>query len=274
MQASMRPEVWPNEQKAPPGLYPRNAAGPLMRGAEPFLYEAGDTACLLVHGYTSTPCEMRGLAHYLAERGISVGAVLLEGHGTTPADLQGKTWRDWYDSVQRALDEMLARYCKVYLAGLSLGGALTLYTAAHRGRQLAGIVAMSAPIYMPRPFSYVLRGMQGAMPFMGKPYKDIEDPEAQLHHVSYDRSPVDATASLVDFLGHVRAALPQVKTPALIIYARHDHVVPGVSAHHIYSRLGSPDKQMLALHRGYHIVTVDTDRDRVFSGLHNFVQNS
>jgi carboxylesterase len=85
------------------------------------------------------------------------------------------------------------------------------------------------------------------------------------------RSPVDATASLVEFLGHVRAGLPRIHIPALVIYSRHDHVVPSVSSHHIYSRLGSNDKHMLALHRGCHVVTVDYDRQRVFDAIHDFI---
>jgi carboxylesterase len=235
------------------------------------VYEAGEVGCLLVHGYTSTPHEMRGLARYLADRGITASACLLAGHGTCPQDLQGKCWQDWYASVNDALDELLARCRRVYMAGLSLGGALTLYTAAHRGHDLAGIVAMCAPIYIPTGVGHLLKRLQPGMPFLSKPYRDIEDPQAKAAHISYLQSPVDATASLIEFLVHVRSALPKIKVPALIIYARHDHVVPGISSHHIYSRLGSPYKRMLVLHRGYHIVTVDTDRQRVFEAVHEFI---
>lgn len=242
-----------------------------MHGAEPFLYKTGEVGCLMLHGYTSSPFEMRGLGRYLADRGITAGAPLLAGHGTAPEDLASTTWHDWYASVNEALDDMLAHCKRVYLVGLSLGGALALYTAAHRAGDLAGIIAMSAPIYLPPPLGLVLKGMQSNIPYMNKPFNDIEDPDARAQHVSYDRSPVSSTASLVDFLAHVRGALPQVKTPSLIIYARHDHVVPCVSSHHIYSRLGTPRKQMVALHRGFHIVTVDTDREKVYSAIHNFI---
>jgi carboxylesterase len=245
-----------------------------MPGAEPFLYEAGDVGCLLLHGYTSTPFEMRGTGRFLADRGITVSAPLLAGHGTAPEDLAGKTWHDWHASVNNALDHLLTRCKRVYVAGLSLGGALTLYSAAHRGHEIAGIVAMSSPIYIPQPVSLLLRGLQPNMPFMGKPFRDIEDPVARERHVSYTRSPVDCTASLVEFLGHVRGALPRVKVPSLVIYARHDHVVPCVSSHYIYSRLGTSRKQMVALHRGYHIVTVDTDHERVQSSILNFISTN
>jgi carboxylesterase len=247
------------------------AKHPLLPGAEPFLYEAGPVGILLIHGFTSSPYEMRGIARYLSERGITAGAPLLAGHGTAHEDLQGKTWHDWYDSVCKALDVMRERCERVYLAGLSLGGALTLYTASQRGSDLAGIIAMSAPIYVPTGFGSLLRGIKTQMPYLSKPYRDISDPGARDEHVGYLLSPVDATASLIEFLGHVRLGLPRVHVPALVIYSRHDHVVPSVSSHHIYSRLGSRDKRMLALHRGFHIVTVDYDRERVYRAVYDFI---
>lgn len=245
---------------------------PLISGAEPFLYEAGPVGCLLLHGFTATPYEMRGLARYLADRGITAGGSLLAGHGTSPEDLLTRTWHDWYSSVNEALDTMLARCERVYLAGLSLGGALTLYTAAHRGKDLAGIITMGAPIYIPPGLGMLLKGVQVQMPYLNKPYRDIEDPEAHINHISYSRSPSTATASLIDFVAQVRGVLPQITVPALVIYSRHDHVVPSVNSHHIYSRLGSRDKRLLALHRGFHIMTIDYDKEKVREGIYEFIK--
>jgi carboxylesterase len=252
-------------------LAPKPGAYPLMPGAEPFLYQAGPVGCLMLHGFTSTPYEMRGLGRHLADQGITAGAALLAGHGTAPEDLANTTWHDWYASVNDALDAMLARCERVYLAGLSLGGALTLYTAAHRGQDLAGIITMGAPIYVPSPIGSLLRGIQAQMPYLNKPYRDIEDPQAHSRHVSYVRSPSAATASLIDFIGQVRGVLGQVTVPALVMYARRDHVVPYMNSHHIYSRLASHDKRLVALQRGFHIMTVDTDRDKVQREIWEFI---
>jgi carboxylesterase len=245
---------------------------PLLPGAEPFLYEAGPVGCLLIHGFTSTPFEMRGLGRFLADRGITAGAWLLAGHGTRPEDLKGKTWHDWYASVGEALDCMRARCDRVYVVGLSLGGALALYAAAHRGRDLAGVVAMSAPIYLPRGLAIALRRVDSQIPYLKKPYRDIQDPAARARHVGYMRSPVDATASLIELLGPVRSGLRKIAIPALIIYSRHDHVVPNFNSHFIYSRLGSKDKQLAALDRGFHIVTVDTDCQKVYAAIADFIR--
>ena len=250
-----------------------SSLSPIMPGAEPFLYEAGEIGCLLVHGFTSTPFEMRGLGRYLAERGITVSAPLLPGHGTSPADLQGVAWSEWHASVNAQLDEMLAMCRRVYLVGLSLGGALSLYVAAQRGNEIAGVVAMSSPIFLPRPLGFVLNRMRRRMPYLEKRFRDIQDSAARANHVNYMSAPVDAIASLVEFLRPVRLSLPMVKVPALIIRARRDHVVPPASSRYIYRRLGSPDKRLLTLDKGFHIVTVDTAREQVYAAIYEFIRD-
>ncbi|MFL5731565.1 MAG: alpha/beta hydrolase [Chloroflexia bacterium] len=259
-----------NLQRAPRAQ--TGVASGLMPGAEPFIYGAGEVGCLLVHGFTSTPFEMRGLGGYLAERGITASAPLLAGHGTAPEHLRDTTWNDWYTSVDRAIDELRARCARVYVAGLSLGGALALYAAARRGGDIAGVVAMSAPVYLPPALGMALASFERTLPYLGKPFSDIEDPRAREEHVSYRTSSLAAIASLIEFLGPVRASLPHIKVPALVVYATHDHVVPWVSSYFIYSWIGTPTKRMLALHRGYHIMTVDTDREKLYRGVHQFIE--
>ena len=214
---------------------------------------------------------MRGLGRYLAGRGVTAACPLLAGHGTSPYDLHTTTWRDWHASVSNALDEMLAHCDQVYVVGISLGGALALYTAAQRAQDVAGVVAISTPIYLPKGLGVALKGLNHSVPFLNKPYRDIQDPIAREQHVGYKMASVAALASLIELLGQVRTSLRQVQMPTLVVYARHDHVVPSFSAHYIYSRLGTPDKSLLVLHRGYHIATVDYDKEKVYEAVGEFV---
>ena len=48
---------------------------------EPFFWEAGEPAALLVHGFPGTPAEMRPLGEVLHEAGWTVHGVLLPGFG-------------------------------------------------------------------------------------------------------------------------------------------------------------------------------------------------
>ena len=73
-------------------LYPAGAGGNelvnlVRKGAEPFFYPGNETGCLLIHGFTASPQEMRGLGVHLAEQGYSVLGIRLFGHGTQENDM-------------------------------------------------------------------------------------------------------------------------------------------------------------------------------------------
>src|SRR5438105_2248087 len=89
------------------------------------------------------------------------------------------------------------------------------------------------PFFYGAGVSGTLSAVARGMPFLHKPVSDIEDPVTKQNHISYSSSPVPAIASMIEYLGPVRESLPAIRVPTLIAYARHDHVVPAVSAHYI-----------------------------------------
>ena len=54
--------------------------------AEPFFLPGGKTGCLVVHGFTGTPLEMRGLGDFLHQQGHTILGVRLAGHATSLKD--------------------------------------------------------------------------------------------------------------------------------------------------------------------------------------------
>jgi Esterase/lipase len=97
-----------------------------MQGAEPFLYQGNDTGCLLLHGYTGTPFEMRMLADHLHQAGYTVLAPRLFGHATQPQDMNRARWQDWMASVEDGLNLLKTCTRRQVVMGLSMGGMLTL----------------------------------------------------------------------------------------------------------------------------------------------------
>ena len=59
--------------------------------AEPFFFPGqGENArigCLVTHGFTGAPKEMRWLGEYLHRQGYTVCGMRLAGHATRPADM-------------------------------------------------------------------------------------------------------------------------------------------------------------------------------------------
>src|SRR5205814_5300529 len=109
---------------APPASAPI-AEGFALAGARPL-------GCLLVHGFTATPDEMRPRGQALAARGFPVRAVRLAGHGTEVADLAGTRWTDWFASVAEGADRLHRDVPALAVAGMSLGALLGPHLAATR----------------------------------------------------------------------------------------------------------------------------------------------
>ena len=63
----------------------------IREGAEPFFIKKGKTGILCVHGFTSSAWDYREFGKYLADKGYTVSAPLIAGHGTTPSTSGGST---------------------------------------------------------------------------------------------------------------------------------------------------------------------------------------
>jgi carboxylesterase len=238
---------------------------------EPFAFEGNSIGCVLLHGFTAAPREMRALGQYLNEHGgVTIRGVRLAGHGTRPEDLARTTWRDWYVSALDAVRELRARCARVFAGGLSLGGVLSLLLAA-RG-EVAGAIAIAAPL---RPYDRRLKYTRFLAPF--KPYSpkhpaNLYDPIALADHADYRRIPTRAAAELYAITRAVYRELPQVRVPVLVIHSHGDRVVPPRDAQTIFERISSCDKRLVWLERSGHIATEDYDKAIVFEETHQFIE--
>src|SRR5436305_13762407 len=104
-------------------LPPRPAmAGP----ADPFSLGEGDVACLLLHGLTGSPAEVRPVGEALAAAGFHAVGPLLPGHGTTPEDLDTTTRGDLLQPAEPALLSLQGAR-RVFLCGLPSGGLRAIH---------------------------------------------------------------------------------------------------------------------------------------------------
>jgi carboxylesterase len=236
----------------------------------PFFFEGGTTACLLVHGFSGSPPEMRSMGEYLAAQGLTVVGVRLAGHGTSPEEMAQTTWRDWVASAEAGLQTLQKRCDTVFVAGLSMGGLITLHLAAHH--PLTGIIAMAAPAYIA---DWRFRFVPLVCPFMRwyipDTDSDLTDPEAEARFSAYDRLPTSALAGLGQLLSLVRRELPQVRAPALIMQGRCDRTVPPESAQIIFDSLGTDDKELVWWPNSGHCMTIDSEREAVWARAHAFI---
>ncbi|MSP62155.1 MAG: alpha/beta fold hydrolase [Myxococcales bacterium] len=244
--------------------------------AAPFRFDGDARGVLLVHGFTGTPFEMRLLGESLARRGLSVVGPRLAGHGAGAKELAATSWHDWYATVESAFDELRTRVGSVAVCGLSLGGLLTLELARRRGKEIAAIASLSAPLWIPR---WMMRGVRlaarvrilrdGNLPKIGG--SDIVDPVMRKKNPTGRGFPVRAIASLLDCMEHVAAHLGEVDRPALLAHARGDHTAPFECMEAIAGRLRGPVERLI-LERSAHVITLDVEREELFWRVGDFLE--
>ena len=242
----------------------------LMPGAEPFFYKGGDTGCLLLHGFTATPQEMRRLGQFLGQCGFTVHGVLLAGHGTHVQDLSTTTWRDWYDSAYNGWQRLSDCCTRVFAIGLSLGGGLALHLAAHVS--LSGVVAMATPLVLEPRWLWMARILKHVTPYRKKGTSSIQNSEALADRVAYAYEPTASLEQLLVFFRHLYEDLPDVLIPALLMHSRHDTTVDPATMPRLHERLRTTDKQMTWLEEGGHIVTEDYGHQFVYREIRDFVK--
>lgn len=247
--------------------------------AEPFFFpgtgKKARIGCLVQHGFTGTPKEMRWLGEYLNRQGFTVCGMRLAGHATQPEDMIRSRCRDWLASVEDGFNLLRSCCDQVFLLGLSMGGILTLTSASKL--QVRGVVAMSTPYRLPDdPRLRYIKLISKVKPFMpkgkGEPGADWFDQESWKQHVAYPQHPLRSVAEVNALMGLMHLSLPEVKVPVLLIHSRNDNYVVNGSMDAVYDLLGSTDKQKLWVEGGGHVITEEPTRHVVFKAAADFVE--
>jgi carboxylesterase len=247
----------------------------VIPGAEPFFFSGGDIGCLLLHGLTGTPFEMRDLGEHLSALGCTVSGPRLAGHGTIDwRDLANTKWQDWYQTVAETYGDLAARCRRVYLVGLSAGGALALYhCASYRGKSApSGCVAMAVPaFYYTSVQVRLINLLSHVVPYLKKGKSRIKDSEARRTQVTGLHLPLATGVQFHHFLNDLRPRLIQVCQPTLLIYSRQDPTVALSNGECIFASVGAPEKKLEIVENSYHILTRDYDKRTVFAAIESFL---
>jgi len=204
---------------------------------------------------------MRGIAEAFGAAGFSVELPRLPGHGTTVEDMMTTGWADWTGEVEAAYRRLAARTDRIVVAGLSMGGSLTLWTAAHHP-EVAGIVCVN-PATQPQPPEVMdmVHGMidEGTevMPGIGS---DIAKPGVV--ETAYDGTPLRPLVSLVAGIVDLAPHYPSITAPMLLITSRQDHVVDPAQSDYLVEHYGGPVERIM-LDESYHVATLDHDRELI-----------
>jgi carboxylesterase len=244
----------------------------VLPGAEPFYFEGGEIGCLVSHGFTGSPQSMRFLGEYLAkEGGLTVMGPRLKGHGTAVEDMAASTAEDWIKSVDAGLEKLKERCSQIFITGLSMGGTLTLYSAAVHADLIKGAIPINGAVISKNPDFATLAFMANAPATVPGVGGDIKQPGVT--ELAYSDVPVPAVRQIFALTSVTRTLLPRVVCPTLVIQSREDHIVEPENATFIMDNIGSENKRLLWLDESYHVATLDNDKELIAQEILKFVDS-
>lgn len=226
-------------------------------GAEPFSSAGDEIGVLFCHGFTGSPASMRPWAEAVAEAGHSVELPRLPGHGTDWHELARTTWDDWFATVERSLLDLAQRCTRRFVFGLSMGGTLSLALAQAHPDLVDGLVLVNPSVMSRNRALVALPALRHVVPALPGITNDIAKPGQD--EVGYDRMPLHALHSLTRAWPVVRAGLPAMTTPILLLHSAVDHVVEPDSSTYLLAHVGSDDVTEVVLPDSYHVATLDHD---------------
>lgn len=245
-------------------------------GAEEFLLTGNNgTALLFLHGITASPSEVYPTAKMVHELSqCTVRGILLPGHGTALKDLSLSRWTDWFHAVKTEAEELQKNYPAVYVAGLSMGGLLSLY-AGMKMERIAGIISINAPIFLRVPMAGFLAPiMRLFMKNLPKVQNNWNRELKGQGRFNYDATPIDAFESMWQLRHKVAAGLPDINVPLLVIQSMQDETVRPDSGRYIASRAVNTRVELVELQSSRHVATMDWEKEAIALKITDFIQSA
>jgi len=240
------------------------------RMVEPFYFPGNRVGCLLIHGFSGSPSEMRWMGERLAKFGWTVLGVQLSGHGTTPEDMAKTRWEDWAKDAEVGVSKLKESCDTVIGVGLSMGGLLTLHLAILG--VIDGLVTMNAPMVLADRRTRFARLVRPFMKYVGKSKSATTLSKPITDRFVYDRIPVDGLISLNRGIVQVRSKLYQIKCPALLMQSTKDFTVNPVSVQIIRKKIQQVNPVVVYWEKSGHILTLGPEREEVTLKVHEFIQ--
>lgn len=244
---------------------------PLLENGEPFFIEKGKVGCLLCHGYTGTPYEMRGVGTYLVDHGITVLGLLLPGHGTFVEEMKKTTMDDYFNEFTKAYKK-LENYCKeIFICGLSLGGVISLKFVSEN--KVHGVITLAAPIKFKRLEGFFLATIGSLLKntTLKKSKEELVE-QKKYKIICYDKYPIGPAISIRKTILKTRKKLLKIDSPILIIQGLLDKSWIIDSSRIIFNEVKSENKELILLQKTSHVTTLGPEKKKIEKFILEFIR--
>lgn len=237
---------------------------------EPFLFQEGKRAVLLLHGFTGTSADVRMLGRFLQKKGYTCYAPHFKGHAVPPEELVHTGPEDWWQDVLDAYDHLKSiGYDEIAVAGLSLGGVFSLkigYTLP-----IKGIIPMCAPMHIKSEETMYKGVLHYAEEYKRREKKTDEQIRVEMEQ--FKQTPMKTLKAVQQLFKEVRDHIDMIYTPTFVVQARHDEMINTDSANIIYNEIETDEKHLRWYEESTHVITLGKEKDQLHEDVYQFLES-
>ena len=261
----------------------RNSDG-VRRGCEAFTLGSGDTALLMVHGFSDSPAVYRLMAAELAGKGYTCRAMRLPGFAE-PYEASAKRDRhDWLQAIAEEMTSLRQAHNEVWMVGHSTGASLVTRNLLDHPDTAAGVALLAplvevsgkrSPVLSPRAWFK----LAGALLMFTDRVEicfevDINSPEGRAVIIREKFVPLTTIEETFAIALEVRDRAPEITVPVYTAVSTADKIVDTAAALRFFEQLGSGRKQLVRLDASGHVIPVDYGWQTVCADIDAFIQAS
>ncbi len=225
--------------------------------------KGSEQAIILLHSFTSSANEMRGLAKHLHEQGFTCYAPNYKGHGEAPEKLFESSVEEAWQTAEQAFQFLLEEgHEKIIVIGQSLGGVMALRLAMNSACE--AIVVISAPL-MERP----IESLENRVRYYTKRYYRFrKETDEWIEHFieQHFPRPVEKLQALQQFILKTQEILPTINKPICLFKGGLDDVVFQDSIDLIEANVQGTFKRKITYPNSGHLLTLDNRSGTFKSG--------
>lgn len=241
-----------------------------IKQPQPFTFEGGKRAVLLLHGFTGHTADVRMMGRFLEKKGYTCHAPIYRGHGAPPEDLIETDADQWWEDVQAAMDHLKeSGYDEIAVAGLSLGGVLGLKLAY--SQPVKAVIPMCSPMFFDNESQLTV----GFRTF-SKEYKQLEGKSKEVIEEEVNRLMKQSDSmftSLGNLITEVKNQVDHIYAPVFVVQARKDQMINMDSADYIYEHAESDQKDIKWYEESGHVITVGPEKEQLHQDVYNFLES-
>ncbi|TLS53137.1 alpha/beta fold hydrolase [Paenibacillus antri] len=211
--------------------------------------------CLLLHGFTGGPYEVRPLAEHLESRGWTCKVPTLPGHDGPLRDLYHTRYEEWVLAAAAIAGELTERHGSFDLVGFSMGGLIAAYLANRF--PVRRMALLNAAVHYVSPGRFVRNAV--------RVLRSGEIRELR----SKRETPVGAVIEFAKLVRRLKPEIAKIRTPTFIAQGELDEVVHPRSAVYIASRVKG-EKTMTVYPHSRHMLCFEPDATYVFRHVERF----